>query len=123
MVILGIGYLLDGEYYPIPANAELVLENPEVPIANSPLSDDAQMKRTARDPAWRHIGKFLVVITSQLLNFRSWKEEIGPVFKAAHMVNDRTRAIKNECSMLLLIDWLAAVFTHSVRILFISFSF
>lgn len=53
---LGIGYLVDGEYFPIPANAELVLENPQVPIANSPLGNDDQMKRIARDPAWRHIG-------------------------------------------------------------------
>lgn len=55
--IIGLGYLLNGDYFPIPKGAEIVIEAPNAPINNSPLNDPSQFKRDNREPAaWRHIG-------------------------------------------------------------------
>lgn len=55
---LGLGYLLNGEFFPIPNGAELVIEAPTAPIVNSPLDNGNQLKRDARVPSapWRNLG-------------------------------------------------------------------
>uniref|UniRef100_A0A1I7RHL1 Secreted protein n=2 Tax=Bursaphelenchus xylophilus TaxID=6326 RepID=A0A1I7RHL1_BURXY len=47
--VIGLGYIYEDAYYPIPRGSQIVVEAPSIP-------DEKVIPQRRFDPAWRHIG-------------------------------------------------------------------